>query len=113
MANENSRRVGTRILDEILANKRGEIERQLPMASSRFEEIFRNNLGRPVVIAEIKLQSPSAGILYEGDPLELVVLYEGGGAEAISVVTDRKYFGGSDDLFTEVQGYTTLPVLRK
>lgn len=80
---------------------------------------LKKNFKRPflrrdfTVITEIKLSSPSAGTLYTKDPLDLVKIYEEQGADAISVVTDNKYFGGNADLFSKIRAHTPLPMLRK
>ncbi|MGZ8571439.1 MAG: indole-3-glycerol-phosphate synthase TrpC, partial [Actinomycetota bacterium] len=52
------------------------------------------------VLAEIKRASPSAGdIALEADPVGRASAYEAGGAAAISVLTEPRYFGGTlDDL---------------
>ncbi|HKM94988.1 MAG TPA: indole-3-glycerol phosphate synthase TrpC [Prolixibacteraceae bacterium] len=66
------------------------------------------------IIAEHKRQSPSKGIINNSVNLEDVVLgYEKAGASAVSVLTDRKYFGGTlNDLKTAAQ-VLSIPVLRK
>ena len=66
------------------------------------------------VIAEIKRRAPSMkGVELDLDIAQVVGAYERGGAAAISVLTDQKYFGGSvEDLLT-VKNATGLPVLRK
>jgi len=66
------------------------------------------------IIAEIKLKSPSKGVFaWHGDVARQVAAYETGGAKAISVVTDGKYFGGSTDLLRQVKSRTRLPVMQK
>ena len=52
------------------------------------------------MIAEVKRSSPSKGALAEiPDPAELAAEYEAGGARAVSVLTEGRWFGGSlDDL---------------
>ncbi len=66
------------------------------------------------VIAEVKRQSPSAGVLRDPmDPQALARAYERGGAAAVSVVTEPKYFGGSSAWVAEVKKATPLPVLQK
>lgn len=67
------------------------------------------------VIAEIKRQSPSAGkISGINDPVELALNYKKGGASAISVLTDKTFFGGSlADLRNVVNACPDMPVLRK
>lgn len=66
------------------------------------------------IIAEIKRASPSKGIIRADiDAGEYARRYEQGGAAAISVLTDSRFFKGSlDDLMTAREN-TTLPVLRK
>ena len=66
------------------------------------------------VIAEVKRRSPGAGAIDPGlDPLRLSAEYEAGGAFAISVLTDARWFGGSLDDLREVRDARGVPVLRK
>jgi len=66
------------------------------------------------IIAEVKKQSPSAGVLREPmDPAGLARAYQRGGAAAISVVTEPRYFGGDSGWVAEVKQATSLPVLQK
>ena len=66
------------------------------------------------IVAEIKRASPSKGILCESlDAAETARIYETGGAAAISVLTDSRFFKGSPDDLRLVKSVTTLPVLRK
>lgn len=66
------------------------------------------------IVAEVKKQSPSAGVLREPmDPAELAGAYQRGGAAAISVVTEPQYFGGESQWVQEVKKATSLPVLQK
>ena len=68
----------------------------------------------PRLIAEIKRRSPSKGDLRPNlDPAELAALYEQHGAAAISVLADRRYFGGSLDDLAAARRAVTLPVLCK
>jgi indole-3-glycerol phosphate synthase len=69
---------------------------------------------RVKVIAEIKRSSPSRGTLAAiDDPAGLAVLYEAGGASAISVLTEGRRFGGSLADLEAVREAVDLPVLRK
>ena len=66
------------------------------------------------MIAEYKRQSPSKGNIREDlQPAEAASLYQNAGACAISVLTEKHFFGGSIDDLLEVRAATALPVLRK
>jgi indole-3-glycerol phosphate synthase len=66
-----------------------------------------------VIIAEVKKASPSAGKIKEIDVVEQAKIYQNGGADAISVLTEEIYFGGSKDDLYKVAKSINLPVLRK
>ena len=66
------------------------------------------------VIAEVKRKSPSKGELADiPDPAALAKEYAAGGAAAISVLTERRRFGGSLDDLRAVRATIDIPVLRK
>jgi len=66
------------------------------------------------VIAEVKRSSPSKGALAAiADPAALARDYEAGGAGAISVLTERRRFGGSIEDLIAVRRAVDIPVLRK
>jgi indole-3-glycerol phosphate synthase len=66
------------------------------------------------VIAEVKRASPSLGALAPiGDPAALAREYESGGAATISVLTERRRFGGTLDDLRQVRAAVDIPVLRK
>ncbi len=118
------------ILEEIVAYKRMEVARQkeeMPPRElyARVEEIIsadcpqrsmRKSLADSPygIIAEFKRKSPSKGWIHaEASPLEVVPLYERNGASALSILTDKEYFGGSMDHIRQVRDCVTLPILRK
>jgi len=101
-------------LTEIMAWKRREIaslvrpvteqelsrlDASLPRPPS-FAQALRRKDGKTAVISEIKRRSPSAGNIREGaSSLEQALRYQKADADALSVLTDEKFFGGTlDDL---------------
>jgi indole-3-glycerol phosphate synthase len=78
---------------------------------------FREMLYRPQgksLIAEVKMKMPSAKSFKPKLKLEAMVgAYERGGAKALSVVTDAKFFGGKLGLIDAVKKISALPILRK
>jgi indole-3-glycerol phosphate synthase len=66
------------------------------------------------LIAEVKRRSPSKGNLRPDlDPAALATAYRGGGASAVSVLTEPVHFAGSPDDLQKVRAAVDLPVLRK
>lgn len=66
------------------------------------------------VIAEIKAKSPSAGVIAQSfTPESVAEVYQGGGACALSVLTEEDYFGGSLDVLSRARKRVTIPILRK
>ncbi|MBQ7464168.1 MAG: indole-3-glycerol phosphate synthase TrpC [Lachnospiraceae bacterium] len=65
-------------------------------------------------ICEVKKASPSKGIIAEDFPyLDIACEYEKAGADAVSVLTEPKWFLGSNDYLKEIAQKTGIPVLRK
>jgi indole-3-glycerol phosphate synthase/phosphoribosylanthranilate isomerase len=110
-------------LDAILAHKRAEVsgrERSTSLESQLahctpsdrdFEAALR--AGRPGFILEIKFASPSAGVIRAGTDLTPVLDSYGRHADAVSVLTDERFFGGSLARLTEVRRHLPQPVLCK
>jgi indole-3-glycerol phosphate synthase len=114
------------ILDDILARTRvtveearrtrplEELERQAAAAAPArgFAAALRQS--DITCISEIKRRSPSAGwIRQEADAAAVARSYEGGGAAALSVLTDEPFFGGTLDDLRAARGAVRIPVLRK
>jgi indole-3-glycerol phosphate synthase len=113
-------------LEQILAAKREEIERLKPRAVEldrqarartdfrSFRAAIQSGDDQIALIAEIKKASPSAGVIADSfDPVEIAQKYEQAGANAISVLTDRKFFQGSLEHLRKVRSAVSLPLLRK
>ena len=114
-------------LAEIIANKRHEIARlnlkDLRQAAGSapapqdFLAAIRRLSGQAVrLIAELKLASPSRGILAAGlDLVRVARVYEENGAAAISVLTDEKYFHGKLETLRDLRFKEgiSVPLLRK
>lgn len=77
-----------------------------------FEDSLRKN--DVAFICECKKASPSKGLIAENFPyLDIACEYERAGADAISVLTEPKYFLGSDLYLKEISERVKIPVLRK
>lgn len=117
------------ILDTILDHKKLEVAQRkadmpirelksrvwdAPAALGFAKRLKRSHNGVPAVIAEVKKASPSVGLIRpDFDPASIAVSYQAGGASAISVLTDERFFQGSTAYLREVKMAATLPVLRK
>ncbi len=116
------------ILDQIVMHKKEEIKRDKKQYPLQF---FRDLLAGETsptrnfwaciessthiaVIAELKFASPSRGIINKKENLEKIIrTYDTGGAKAISVLTERKFFLGESTDIRKVKKISKLPVLRK
>jgi indole-3-glycerol phosphate synthase len=117
------------ILEEIVAHVRAKLavtKERLPLTEVRKQAALQPPAlslslalsgASPGIIAEVKKASPSRGVICRDfDPIRIARIYAAGGASAISVLTEEKYFMGSlaylkgirDDL-----GSKHPPLLRK
>jgi indole-3-glycerol phosphate synthase len=114
------------ILEEILENKRQEIAvakktipaeqlKNMPHYARHCLSLHKALNGKETaVIAEIKKASPSKDIICaDFDHLEIARQYIGGGAGAISVLTDKKYFQGDIRFIADIRSSVPIPILRK
>lgn len=115
------------ILDEILASKSKEVaERKSLFPQKLLEQSIHYN-ATPVslrkyiqrsdksgIIAEIKRKSPSKGVINDKVSVERVSIgYMQAGASALSVLTDKPFFGGDNEDLLLAREYNFCPVLRK
>ena len=100
------------ILEQIIATKREELARMRRPKPSLRRALLESPTG---IIAEFKRRSPSKGWIKEEGRADLIPLaYEQNGAAALSILTDRQYFGGHDDFIRQArQSGVTLPILYK
>lgn len=119
----------TNILDDIIAEKREEVQQrrsqisveqlreriaEKPRCRNFYKAVTKRHPRGVNVIAEVKKASPSAGVIREDfDPVAIARIYERCGADAISVLTDEKYFQGRLEYLEQVKEAVSLPVLRK
>lgn len=117
------------ILDQIVQTKKEEIAarsssvpveklREIIAGMSRprnfFQAVTRKGTKPLNLIAEVKKASPSAGIIRaDFDPVAIARIYEANGADAISCLTDEKYFQGHLSYIQMIREAVKLPVLRK
>ena len=112
------------ILDEIVENKIIQIEMEklqnpqqnLINLESRVIRDFGAALNADAlsIIAEVKKASPSKGLIDPNfDPVKTALNYEKYSVDAISVLTEKKYFLGDDKNIRLVKQNASMPVLRK
>lgn len=112
------------ILDTIIANKKLELAVSKKRASltslkrklSSAKRLTRRftKTGNLQLIAEVKAKSPSAGAIRSNiNSGQLAKQFQNKGAAAVSVLTDKKFFGGSLQNLSLAKQAVKLPVLRK
>ncbi|MCI5065589.1 indole-3-glycerol phosphate synthase TrpC [bacterium] len=115
------------ILEEILAEKRREVDERKALYPIELLEKSAYFHSPPVslteylrredrigVIAEFKRRSPSRGFLHEfADVLTVASGYMQAGSSALSILTDKKFFGGTAEDLSNVRSHNFCPILRK
>lgn len=115
------------ILDQIVADKRKEVEERKALFPVKLLEqspyfggkvvSMSQYLKRPDkvgIIAEFKRQSPSKGIINNKVDVERVSIgYMQSGVAGLSILTDKKYFGGKSEDLTTARSFNFCPILRK
>ncbi|HLB73621.1 MAG TPA: indole-3-glycerol phosphate synthase TrpC [Sedimentisphaerales bacterium] len=117
------------MLDKIIADKRIEVEARrsqmsldklkekvasFPRCRNFYKAVTKPNPRGINVIAEVKKASPSAGLIRKDfDPVAIAQIYQRCGADAISCLTDEKYFQGRLEYIEQIKQVVDLPVLRK
>lgn len=114
------------ILEKIISYKKKELEvrkRSVPVRELENSIFFKRDmpsfhkaiaLPGPSVIGEFKRKSPSKGIInIHSDIGQVALEYEKAGLAAMSVLTDKKYFGGDEQDIRNAAGVLKIPVLRK
>ena len=114
------------ILDEIVAYKELEVAKQkerisfADLESSEFYsrqclslKKFLTDKTKTGIIAEFKRRSPSKGLINgKADVVEVTSAYTNYGASCLSVLTDEKFFGGSNEDLKKAR-VNEIPILRK
>lgn len=112
-----------KMLNKIIKNKQKEVEISkeiLPLSSfkrklKKSSRSFKKALSKAKLnlIAEVKRKSPSQNITNKNLDIKKIVDVYNKYADAISVLTDKKFFGGSLKDMETITKLTSLPILRK
>lgn len=117
------------ILDDIVQNKRLQLDEEMKQitlegwkqrikrsglhATQDFYKAIKGS-GDISIIAEVKKASPSKGLIREDfNPLEIAREFCSANVQAISVLTEKKFFLGDDDYLVKIRQAFPIPVLRK
>lgn len=106
------------ICDQINCHKESSAKNQSIkfLKSPNFFEVLKAKdcAKETTLICEIKRGSPSAGLIrQEFDPVKIAKIYQDAGASCLSVLTEERYFLGSDEYLQQVRKISNLPLLRK
>ena len=115
------------ILDQIITHKRKEVDERKSLYPVKLLEQSIYFAGQPVsmkkyiqredktgIIAEFKRKSPSKGIINAHASVERTSIgYMQAGASALSILTDKQFFGGSSEDLTLARKFNFCPIIRK
>ena len=113
------------ILREIVLNKRKEIDflkKNRPISKIEKSQYFNREvislkkslIEKSGIISEFKRKSPSKpNINLDAEVITITRGYELSNSSGISILTDSKYFGGSNEDITSVRSEINIPILRK
>lgn len=115
------------ILEEIVLHKRKEVEERKSLYPTKLLEQSTYYASTPVslkkyiqrsdksgIIAEIKRKSPSKGVINTYVSIERTSIgYMQAGASALSILTDKVFFGGSSEDLMTARKFNFCPILRK
>lgn len=86
----------------------------LPKGDFSFEKAIANSPDGVAIIAEVKKASPSKGVISPDFPyMDIAKTYQAIGCHCMSVLTEPKWFLGSDEIFCAIRKETSLPMIRK
>lgn len=115
------------ILDQIIAHKEKEVAERKSLFPEKLLEQSTFFKGKPVsmkkyilredksgIIAEFKRKSPSKGMINQHVSVERTSIgYMQAGASALSIITDKEYFGGKNEDLSTARRFNFCPILRK
>jgi len=115
------------ILNKIIAHKKQEINSLKKIRTlKQIENSAKKNMSKPTksfinhmqkkfsIIAEIKKGSPSKGIIRsQFHPYAIAREYMESNVDAISILTDQKFFFGKPEYLKKIAKFSTVPLLRK
>jgi indole-3-glycerol phosphate synthase len=115
------------ILDKIIAHKKLEVAEKSSLVPVKLLEqsvYFDSNVvsmkkyikheDKTGIIAEFKRKSPSKGAINTNASVETVSIgYMQAGASALSILTDKEFFGGKNEDLTTARKFNFCPILRK
>jgi indole-3-glycerol phosphate synthase len=114
-------------LKDIIAKKKARLEmvkQTMPLEELKQKadeapkpRLFIEAINKPrfiSLLAEIKKQSPSHGVIRQDfNPGQIAAVYQDAGVQAVSVLTEEDFFAGSPAYINEVKALVAGPVLRK